>query len=153
MNAVESQLVHLDNAWNHDWESLLAVLAGVGEEEANWQAPSYADVDPVDGWPAPGSIRWHVAHVAHCKREYTGRLNGDREKRTPDLPHAPTGSFAEDLAELHAAHDAERATVAALTADELTPVVVDFLANITRHDIWHAGAIAVVRRMWRRTID
>lgn len=149
MQPIQAFLVHLDNAWDHEYESLLTVLDGVTEEEANWQAPCYADVKADDGWPAPGTIRWHVAHVAYYKREYTARISGpDGDQRTPSPP-LPTGAYREDLEEMGAAHKAQREAISALTPEELTPDVADFLANIIRHDIWHAGSIAVLRRLWR----
>lgn len=143
-------LLQFDNAWEHEWESLMSVLSGVSEEEANWQAPCYTDTPAAAEWPARGTIRWQVAHVAHCKREYTARLrSSEREGPSPNLPHRPTRNYAEDLHELRQAHADQRQAIGRLGAEELTEGVADFLANTLRHDIWHGGQIAVARRLYR----
>jgi len=144
MTVVESILVHLDNAWNHDWDSLQTVLAGLTDAEASWQAPSYAE----EGAEA-GTIRWQIAHIADCKRAYTARIQGDIAARTPDVPVPASADLAGDLEELRNAHEAQREAIAGMTDDQMTPVAVDFLANTIRHDIWHAGQIAIARRLWR----
>jgi uncharacterized damage-inducible protein DinB len=153
MKTVDAFLLSFDNAWEHDWESLMAVLADVTEDEARWQAPCYADASGSDESIPAGSIRWQVAHLAHFKREYTVRLLGDREERSPEPPEHSTASFEEDLADLRRAHMAQRAAIAALRDEDLTPDVADFLTNITRHDIWHGGQIALARRLYRARGD
>jgi uncharacterized damage-inducible protein DinB len=149
MRAIDSFLVALDNAWSHDWESLMSVVEGVTEEEAAWQAPCYRAEPRRADAPPPGSIRWHVVHIAECKMSYTLRLRGNVEARSPDVPPLGTRTFAGDLAALREAHRAERAAIEAFPDDAFTPTVCDFLANIIRHDIWHGGQIAVARRLFR----
>jgi len=149
MNAIDTFLLALDNAWTHDWESLMPVLKGVTEEEAAWQAPCYRHEPRIPGAPPPGSIRWQVVHVAECKASYTLRLCGDREAPSPDVPPLATTSFTQDLAALREAHRAEREEIAAISDAELTPKLAEFLAGIIRHDTWHGGQIAVARRLWR----
>ena len=63
VTGVETYLRQLDDAWEHKWESLRAVLDGVSEEEAAWQPPCYAAEEREEGWPPPGTIRWQVAHI------------------------------------------------------------------------------------------
>jgi uncharacterized damage-inducible protein DinB len=152
MSDLSTHILHLDDAWNHDFESLMSVLDGVSEEEAAWQPPCYHDVPMTPGWPAPGSIRWQVAHIAFYKREYAARIS-DRGGPTPDSSRTATTTFAEDLAELHAAHEAEREAITALSAPDLTSELGQFLAAIIRHDVWHAAQIAVVRRLWRTRFE
>jgi len=149
MNVTDAYLVQLDHAWRHEWESLMSVLDGVTEEEAAWQAPCYRGAAVGAEEPPAGTIRWHVTHLAHCKREYTARLRGDREARSPTLPRRPTHNLAEDLAELEAAHQDQRAALQALSESEWTPTVAEFVAGTIRHDVWHGGQIAVARRLWR----
>jgi len=149
MRSVDAFLLSLDNAWEHDWESLMSVLAGVTEEEAGWQAPCYATEPRSDAAPPPGSIRWQVTHLAFYKREYTAQLLGDEEAPSPELPERSTATYEEDLADLRRAHLAERAAMAALGDDDLTPDMADFLTNIIRHDVWHGGQIALARRLFR----
>lgn len=157
MTAVAAYLQQLDQAWSHKWESLRGVLDGVTEEEAAWQAPCYASEPPEEGWPLPGTIRWQVAHLAHCKRYYAAcvRARG-APGRPPDPVRAPTASFAEDLRALEAAHADQRAAIAECGDTDLDTKVngaaplSEFLASTIRHDTWHGGQIAVARRLWRR---
>ncbi len=141
--------MHFDNAWNHAWESLLTILDGVTEPEASWQAPCYRDASADEHGTAAGSIRWHVRHLAQCKRGYALRLRGDRAARTPDVDAKPSATWAEDMTELRAAHEDQRRAIDELAADAMTTTDSDFITNNVRHDTWHGGQIALVRRMWR----
>jgi hypothetical protein len=156
MNAIDVLLLHFDHAYAHPYESLSSALEGLGEEEAAFSAPCYADTEPEPGWPAPGSAWWHVAHLAHCKRYYA-RLVEERGS-TRGLPvsvRTPTASYAEEQKALAAAHEAQRAAIVACTDDDLTTTVAtgtrldEFLAMTIRHDAWHAAQIALARRLWR----
>ncbi len=156
MTAIDVYLEQLDDAWGHRRESLRGVLDGVGAEEAEWQAPCYAGEEREDGWPAPGSIRWQVAHIALCKRHYAAcvRARGGTGRASEPV-RAPTVAFADDLRELEAAHAGERAAFSACADADLSTTVNgttplrEFLAMSIRHDTWHASQIAVARRLWR----
>lgn len=156
MDAVSPYRKAFDDAWSHAWESLHAVLQGVTEDEAHWQAPCYADDEPEAHWPAPGTIAWQVAHVTHCKRYYTEimRHRGATE-RPPTPSFEPAPDFAAQRAALEEAHAAQRAMLASLTDDDLAlrasndMTLPEFLRMMTRHDTWHAAQIAVARRLWR----
>jgi len=159
MDSIAVHLRHLDDAWAHKWESLSGVLAGVSEEEAAWQAPCYAKEEREDGWPAPGSIRWQVAHIAFCKRHYADCIRRLGEPEPPSERFKPvTGTFAQDRAELDAAHADERAAIVARSDADLPRLLFnrmalgEFLAMLVRHDVWHAGQIAVARRLWRTSV-
>lgn len=156
--AISAFLRTLDDAWDHRWESLTAVLDGVTDEEAQWQHAAYADEAREEGWPLPGSIAWHVAHVAHCKRYYTKIVVARGSDATTDVdPRSPCETFAEELGALEEAHKLQRAAIASVTDDEMhfgvgthTPMALaEFLAMSIRHDAWHGGQIAVLRRLYR----
>jgi uncharacterized damage-inducible protein DinB len=156
MRAVDLLLLAFDHAFEHRWESLAAALDGVGPEEAGWQSPAYADAEPEAGWPLPGTIHWHVAHLAHCKRHYTELvLQRERAGRPPAPSFRANPTFDESLAELKAAHARQRAALAALTDAELEmrlgngDVLAEFVSACTRHDAWHAAQIALARRLHR----
>ncbi|MDH3592113.1 MAG: DinB family protein [Planctomycetota bacterium] len=156
MRAVDVFLRQFDEAWEHDWESLQPQLAGLTEEEASWQAPCYADAAREPGWPLPGSIHWHVAHLVHYRREYTARIRGQEE---PSDSASPAATFEESMRQLVAIHRAQRAAIAALSDDDLTRdagngiPLDEYLTSTIRHDIWHAGQIAVARRLARNRSD
>jgi uncharacterized damage-inducible protein DinB len=148
----------VDDAFGHPWESVSAALEGLTEAEACWQPPAYAS-EPVErDWPLPGTIAWHVAHLAHCKRYYTRIIEARGSSGTPAVePRSPLGALEDELTALREAHARQRAAVAALAPGDLAVEVgeqrrmslAEFLAMTTRHDVWHAAQIAVVRRLHR----
>ncbi|MDF1701649.1 MAG: DinB family protein [Planctomycetota bacterium] len=156
LNVIDAILRQLDDAWGHKWESVRAVLAAGDEGEAAWQPPAHAQETPKPGWPPPGSIRWHVAHLAACKQSYARRIQmRGHPPSEEETPFAPGRSLAADLAALDGAHRHLRAAIAALApADLADPVepgmpLAEFLAMAIRHDTWHAGQMALVRRLYR----
>jgi len=156
MRAAEVLLLAFDHAWEHTWESLQSALQGVGVQEAEWQAPAYAEAEREAGWPLPGSIAWQVAHVAHCKRYYTEViLQRARPGEPATPPRPPHQGFEVELVGLRAAHAVQRAAIAALGDTDLATRVgsamslVEFVTMCTRHDVWHAAQIAVARRLYR----
>jgi len=149
VRALDVYLQQFDHAWHHGWESLAPLLESVTEAEAVWQAAAYREIEPDEGWPLPGSIHWHVAHLAHCKRDYTAEILGLEPE-----PRAPAATFAESVADLEQAHESQRATLSALTEEELDrPLpngmsLAEFLTSTIRHDTWHAAQVAAARRLY-----
>ncbi len=160
MNSIEILLGQLDDAWGHAWESVSVVLAGVGEDEATWQAEAYAEVEGEAGWPAPGTIHWHVAHLAANKAEYAGHIQRAVDPAVePVEGYSPAASYADELAALGEVQARLRAAIAALTPAVLagegnhSMPLPEYLAMVIRHDSWHAGQIAVVRRFYRVLVE
>ncbi|MGQ0615271.1 MAG: DinB family protein [Planctomycetaceae bacterium] len=156
MGAVEVFLKQLDDAWAHPWESIAVVLTDVGEAESEWQAPCYRTVEREEGWPAPGTILWQVAHLAHCKEHYAAILRHRADSAAPPAPaRKPYRTFGEEMLALKVAHAGERAALAEIGDEELGRPVLgkmplgEFIAMILRHDAWHAGQIAMARRLFR----
>jgi len=156
MSAVEAFLQMLDDAWSDDWESVGSSLREVTEAEAEWQHPAYRDCAREPDWPPPGSVRWQVAHLASCKSYYARVIEGRKagtEARFP--PRVPLPSLALELEALDAAHAEERRAFASVRDEDLGAEVAErmtlsaFLALAVRHDSWHAGQIAVARRLFR----
>ncbi|MDF1729482.1 MAG: DinB family protein [Planctomycetota bacterium] len=147
-----------DDAWEHSWESLKEALHGVDEAEAAHVPADYDGEDREEGWPAPGSILWQVAHLGHCKAYYTALIA--KRGSTPGNPDAealvPRDSFVEHLRALQEIHANQRAAIAGLTQEDMElkvgngMLLPEFLSMIIRHDIWHASQVAVARRAWRR---
>ncbi len=156
MREMHAFLHQFDATWSHEWESLHAVLDGVNDAEAAYQAPCYAGETTEDGWPAPGTIAWQVAHLTHCKRDYTAILRSASTDAVLDaLPWVPVAEFAALRKQLRGAHEDERLAMSAITDAQLDDIAGDemtmreFLAMIIRHDAWHAAQIAVARRLFR----
>lgn len=156
MRTVDAFVLQLDQTWDHDFESIDRVLDGVTEAEATWAGAAWAEVEPEAGWPAPGTIAWQVAHLAYYKSYYARCvLHAVGRGPEPTVARAPAASFAEEREGLAAAHAEQRAAIASLSDDDLDrpvidgPPLADFLATTIRHDAWHAGQIAVIRRLRR----
>ena len=156
MGQIDVFLQQFDDAWSHSFESVTAALDGVTDDEAAWQAPCYRDEKHEDGWPAPGTIRWQVCHLAHCKRHYTDFLLQAGQSDRPQVrPWQPLPTFRAERDALVAAHETQRRAIVELGDDRLDLIAGndmpfrEFLAMFTRHDIWHAAQIALVRRLYR----
>ncbi len=155
MTPIDAILRQLDDAWGHPYESVASVLDGVTDDECTWQPPGYDDVEREDAGPAPGTIAWHVAHITACKNEYACYVRDrgkdvDLEGAEHEIP--PTWKAARKA--LDAAHAWLRHEVEAVKPDELTLAanhkmpLDEFLAMAIRHDTWHAGQIAVLKRLY-----
>lgn len=156
MRALDALLLSFDHAWAHRWESLTAALDGVHPEEASWQSPAYRDAEPEAGWPLPGTLHWHVAHVGHCKLHYTDLVTQrDRPGRPPAPVRRAGNSYDDDVALLRHAHARQREALASLGDGDLPGrvgngmSVAELVVMAVRHDVWHAGQIALARRLYR----
>ena len=156
MSELRAYLQAFDDAWAHAWESLESALDGVSEDVARYQHPAYAQEAREEGWPAPGSIAWQVAHVTHCKRHYTELIRGVGQPGEPEVEAwTAISSFSGLLDALKAAHEAQRAAIQDLDEEHLDlrvregVALREFLAMCIRHDTWHAAQIAVARRLAR----
>ena len=157
MRAIEAFLLHFEHAWQHPWESLAPLLENVSEEEARWTTPAYGDISATFGLPA-GSIHWHVHHLTDCKLGYIAELARALDPGQPprsESPFNPCATFAEERERLRQVRQDEFDQIAALTDDALertmrngTPIP-HFLTATARHDVWHAGQIATMRRHFR----
>jgi DinB superfamily len=156
MPQIVQLLQAFDDSWSHECESLRSVLQSVTSEESVWQNSSYAVERLVQGLPEPGTIRWHVAHLEHCARHYTAIL---RERPIGTEPLTPPPGIA-DLPELIdrlgrarrlLREEIEKLSDIDLEGECLSQMnVAEFLRMVIRHEAWHAGQIAVIRRLYRQ---
>jgi uncharacterized damage-inducible protein DinB len=143
-------------------ESILAVLKDVTPEESTWQHPAYAVEKHMPGLPAPGTLLWQVAHLEHCARHYAQIVRARPVMEEPTTPPPPASNLPELLVALHRAAQGElRGLIAELSEADLNEAcvlghsvhggmsVAEFLRMIIRHDSWHAGQMAVARRLYR----
>jgi len=156
MSELAAFLRQFDDSWSHRYESLCDVLAGVTEAEAFHQAPCYAAEPRENDWPAPGTIAWQVAHLAHCKRYYTLFFLNPGAADPPEVtPWTPVATFVESRELLETMHSRQRAAMAAFRDDQLDLIAGngmpfrEFLSMSIRHDAWHGGQIVVARRLYR----
>ena len=155
MDAVRAMVEALDDAWSHRWESLQGALADLGDAEADHQPAAWRDEPREEGWPLPGTVRWQIAHVAHCKRHYADIAKGLGEPAPEPRERVALATLADELQALAAAHAEEREAFAGLRDADLdveaggNMPMREFLAMAIRHDSWHASQIVLLRRMAR----
>ena len=145
----------LGEVWSHQDESVMTALKDVTPAEAQWQHPAYAVEEQMPSMPGPGTILWQIAHLAHCARHYAEILRRRPVINEPRTPPPTASTLSDLLASMDRAHTALRAEIAALSEDDLSQacargmVAEEFLRMVIRHAGWHAGQIAVVRRLYR----
>lgn len=159
MNAVQFLLASFDDIWGHRWESTSSVLEGVTPEEAVWQHPAYADVAQEAGMPGSGTIAWHIAHLEYCTRYYTRILetrSAAEDPADPSVPPPANLSFLPLLELFGEARRKFRDQLAVLTDADLDAEcrsgssVAAFVGMVFRHQSWHGGQIALIRRLYRQ---
>lgn len=150
--SVETHICHLGDAWDHEWESIQSSLEGVTEEEARWQAPCYSDEPPTKGGLLAGTIHWHVWHLSCCKLEYAS-IYRDSTAGVSQLE--PLGTFGAERQRLKEMQRAQSQALSTVTEDGLErsvdngPTVGELVTGHVRHDAWHGGQIALIRRLYR----
>jgi uncharacterized damage-inducible protein DinB len=156
MPQVVQFLQAFDDSWSHESESLRSVLQNVTSEESSWQIPSYAAERLVEGLPKPGTIRWHLAHLEHCARHYTAIIRDRPIGHEPLTPPPGIVDLRELIDQLERARRSLRAEIEKLSELDLEADcaremnVAEFLRTVIRHEAWHAGQIAVIRRLYRQ---
>lgn len=143
--------VHCDR-----WDSFRSVLDGVTEAEAAWVPPGYdVNLHLEEGWPANGSILWQANHILACKTSYLETLLR-REGGLAGSGYRVLHGLEEVLAAAGPLHRAFRDALAPLPDREFArPIDADgttlmqHLENAIRHEAWHSGQIAVIRRLYR----
>ena len=159
LNSVDLLLDQFDAAWEHKWESILAALDQTTEGEALWQPPGYDAEDVNKGSPGNGSVLWQIAHIAASKRGYLEFIKDGNSRRVAHSSHISKCSFAAEMEYLKKTHAELRDTLSHLTDTDLdeevswceeTLPLYQYVNMIIRHDLWHAGQIRVVRRLWQK---
>ncbi len=131
------------------------VLNGVTPEEAVWQHHSYANEEAQPDFPTPGSMLWQIAHLAHAARHYaeTLRLRPVVIEPLTSVPLA--ASLSQWVEVLERSHRELRKAIGTLSEEDLFQPcarglnVGEFVRMAIRHVSWHAGQIAVARRLYR----
>jgi hypothetical protein len=159
MSEISQLLATCDENFGHGVDSVLSALKGVTANEAAFQHPCYAIVPADAGMPPAGTILWQMAHLSVCKQMYARILQESLGLQVPEPVEPKRHTAAILLHELRIAHSRLRSTIAALHNEDLArelpesngyPMRVDtFIRMINRHDSWHAGQIALARRLYK----
>lgn len=155
MTAISFLLACFDDIESHRWESTESVLEGLQADEAEWRHPAWEEAEQATDLPPVGTVLWHIAHLEYCTRYYAEVLRNRPITENPSVPPPSDLSF-QSLPALFAAARAEfRAELARLTDADLDApcrpgvTVGEFVRAVFRHESWHGGQIAVVRRLYR----
>ena len=157
MTKKEELLIAFDETWKRKWESLEEILKNITEEEALWQHPAYAMEPLEEGHPPTGTILYLLTHLYDVYRYYIlvviNRPNDVKNPPPPPRSH----TVAEALGYIKKYRAELRDVLASLTDEQLEEqvsgdrTVAQLLRMFPRHDSWHTGQIAMLRRLYRNT--
>jgi uncharacterized damage-inducible protein DinB len=147
-------LAAFDAAESDPWESIENAIKGLTEEEAAYQHISFSKETTEAGAPLPGTVLWYLVHLAECYEQYSTWILV-RPEHPGEGPKLSANTVADALSLLRDSRAKLRATLANLEESRLDDklkggrTVADLLRASIRHDCWHGGQIAVVRRLYR----
>jgi hypothetical protein len=146
-----------DEAWTFKWESILSALKEVSNEEAVYQHPAYADEPREEGHPPSGTILWYLVHLAHCYLNYEARVK-ERPTNPAEIPPLEALDLGQAIDNLRLARGKFRSAIEELNEEQIDEKifngksVAELARMIVRHDAWHSGQIAMVRRLHKHSL-
>jgi|GEM_PF-1990895 len=159
MSEIAQLLATCDENFAATYDSVLSALKGVTASESAFQHPCYAMVPADANMPPAGTILWQMAHLSVCKQMYARVLQENLGLQVPETIEPRKHTAAILLHELRIAHSRLRSTIAALRDEDLSRQLPEstgyagrvdaFIRTINRHDSWHAGQIALARRLFK----
>ena len=155
MNTVDLILKLYDDTWSHAWESINAALHEITEEEAAWQDPAYRDEEQQPGFPPPGSVLWHLSHIEYWTRSNLEILRKRPIESYPKVEPSSATTLSELIAAMNQTRDDVHDEIAKLTPEDLETIclrdrtLAETIGIAIRHQSWHAGEIAMARRLYR----
>jgi hypothetical protein len=137
------------------WDSVQSAFADVDQTMAEWICPGFiADVDPRPGEPPPGCILWYGNHILACKEGYLVAVR--TSNNTSESIHRPLPGIAEVIDGLNDVTERFLATLRDMDDEFLsrnvsgtTMTVASYLNMAVRHEIWHAGQVALLKRLYK----
>lgn len=154
MTFKEHLLTTFDDTWDHRWESFALVIKDVDQEMARYQHPVYLSQAATEYNAKKGSIIWHIAHLAHCHLQYAEVITG-RPEVPVEPPFPNIDSLEAALEQITLSRTKLRSAIESVSEDELSDkvcggdTVAGYVQTILRHDAWHFGQMAVVKRLYR----
>jgi uncharacterized damage-inducible protein DinB len=142
----------LRDTHRHPWDSVDSVLARVTPAAWSWACEAYADVEREPGWPPPGTVAWQANHLFACKAGYLETVR--TWDRMADVDHVVIDDPVVLRRRFHELSDRFIDTVAAIPSARFAEPLGDdgmtmagYLHMTVRHEIWHAGQIAMLLRL------
>lgn len=148
--------VFISESWAHPWEGFKSSLLNCSQGEIDWVHPAYAQEEAEPGWPRAGSILWQVNHVGACKSAYAWAIaHPDRTDNA--APWQVILAKEPLLVALELAHDSfldacMKADPARKIMDKGGHTYLEYVGIAIRHELWHAGQIAQLRRLYRHAV-
>lgn len=143
----------IKDSWSHPWEGFKSCFQNCSQEEIEWVDASYQSCEQEPGWPKTGSISWHLNHVGACKQSYIADI------KNPNEDNLETNwEVVRDLFALEVVLDSinKEFIEACEKADPKTAIkgkggqtLSQYIGIAIRHEIWHAGQIALIRRLYQ----
>ena len=161
LTKIDVILNQVDSMWTHKWESFKVTFEDITSQEANYQMEAYKDEPHEAEWPLPGTIFWHVSHLAFLHNKWVEQIkNRHRQSEAEAMIRKPADTFEDELKYLICVYDDFRATIALLSGDELLERVppegyflYETINNNIRHLIWHIAQIKMIRQIYNNRCE
>lgn len=148
-------LILAADSWSHPWEGFRTAYAHCSQDGLDWVSSLYDGEPDEPDWPRRGTISWNLNHVGACKEEYTWDI---RHPTCADNPcqwrvHRNRTSLFEALERVHEdfLEACRLADPAVAIAGKGGQTLAAYVGIAVRHEIWHAGQIAMLHRMRQQT--
>ncbi len=157
MTQKEELLTAFDEAWSFKWESIESVLGDISNEEALYQHPSYANLQQEESHPPPGTILTLLVHLTDCYGYYRALII-----HRPEMLNVPAPLEASNMkvamVNLALRRLELREAIDSLAEQQLEEKiynhksVAQLIRMLIRHDAWHSGQIALIKRLYRNPV-
>lgn len=144
------KIIH--DSWFHPWEGFNSSFESCSQKEIEWVSQFYEKETTTPNWPKNGTISWILNHVGAYKQTYIyDILHPDSSNNEPEwIVHRDLQSLKTALNKISIEF-----SNACLLADPEIFIhgkgghnLAQYIGIALRHEIWHAGQIALIRRMF-----
>jgi hypothetical protein len=144
------------DSWTHPWEGFSSSFKNCTQDEIDWVSSAYLNATTETDWPPAGSISWHLNHVGACKQSYAWQINNpSRENGEPDwFVCRKKDELLLSLDRVHAEfmNACGSCDQSAIIMGKGGHSFPQFIGIVMRHEIWHGGQIALIRRMYSHRV-
>jgi hypothetical protein len=127
----------------------------VTDHEAAWQHESYVDAQDAKGLTSPARFAGTLVTSNSAPRRYVQILRTRPVAENPVIPPPALTTLSDMVHRFERVRHELRAEIARIDDADLTApcraamTLDEFLLRVIRHEAWHAGQIAVIRRLYR----
>ncbi len=153
MNLKETLLYQHQRLWEDDEESFNEIIAEIPHEMANWQHESYQNIPQTDGWPNPGSVFWHTAHLSYYREIANGNMDKVLIDKNTYTERLPSENYHNELKKLHEANTKFKQKLSSIEDNAILERVAQMVQDYYLHDLWHIGQLVVIRRLLKEKLS